>query len=139
MWRRLLPALALFPILAAAEAPMRASLLFTPAEIAALTKALSDVGRPQLVLSGSAAESGKPVIPNVYLSAVAEFSPGHWTVWANGYRIVPGHEAPGFKIVAVQDDRVEIAVDSDPPAHFSLQPHQTWLARSNSVVEGIFP
>ena len=139
MWRRILPALALLPALAFAQAPARTSLLFTPAEMAALTKALSDVGRPQLVPSASAAEPDKPVIPNIYLSAVAEFSPGQWVVWANGYRIVPGREAPDFKIVSVHDDQVEIAVDSDPPARFSLQPHQTWLSRSNSVVEGIFP
>ncbi len=139
MWLRLLPGLALFPaLLMAEEAPTRTSLLFTPAESAAIGKALSEVGRPQLAAPTST-EPNRPVIPNIYLSAIAEFGPGHWTVWANGYRIAPGHQPPGFEIVAVHDDRVDIAVASDPPARFSLQPHQTWLSRSNSVVEGIFP
>jgi len=118
----------------------RSSLLFTAGEQAAILKALSEVGRQAPAASQTEPAEEETSFPNIYVSAVAQFGPGQWTVWANGYRIVPGRQAPGFQVLAVHDDgRVEIIVPGDPPARFTLQPHQTWMAQSESIVEGIVP
>jgi hypothetical protein len=119
----------------------RTSLLFDTAEAESMQKALSEVGKPRAPVAPDPADQADtaPAIPNVYLSAVAQFGPGQWTVWVNGYRIVPGRQAPGFQVLSVRDDQVEIAVTGDPPARFVLRPNQTWLAQSDAIVEGIVP
>lgn len=116
------------------------SLMFTPEEVAHITGAIADVNRPR-VETRVDDETGpaKPVLPNIYVSAVADYGAGQWTVWANGMRISPGRKAPGFQVVGVKDDRVEILVEADSPMRILLRPHQTWLAASNNVVEGIVP
>ena len=118
--------------------------MFTSAEVAQILSAISDASKPHSNLatsavSGDTIEPIKPIIPNIYLSAVADYGAGHWTVWANGQRIMPGRQTPGFQIVAVRDDRVDILVEGDTPAHITLRPHQTWLSVSKDVVEGIIP
>lgn len=127
---------------AAQEAPAQAkrSLMFTAQEMARIAGAISDVNKPRAAVQ--VLEPGKParpVLPNIYVSAVADYGSGHWTVWANGLRIAPGHKAPGFQIVAVRDDRVEILVEGDPQERIVLRPHQTWLSESNDIVEGLIP
>ena len=120
------------------SAPARSSLLFSTGEVAEIQRALSEVGKTVTPVQAEA-DAAAP-IPNVYVSAVAQYGRGRWTVWANGYRIAPGRQAPEFTVLAVlDDDRVVISVPGDRPARFTLQPHQTWLAASDSVVEGIVP
>ena len=117
----------------------RPSLLFTPAEVAALRQAFADAAKPRTQLQAEAPTAAGPALPNIYVSAVAEFGSGQWTVWANGYRIVPGRQPPDFQVLSVRDDSVEIVFPGTPPSRFVLHPHQTWLGRSDSIVEGIFP
>ena len=127
------------PDAAPAQITKRSSLLFTAGEVAALQKALSDATRPASQLKTENSAASAPSIPNVYVSAVAQFGPNQWTVWANGYRIVPGRQPQEFQVLSVRDDNVEIAVPGDRPARFVLKPHQTWLGQSDSIVEGIVP
>lgn len=143
-----LPALALsllaLAMPAAAQetpAPARRSLMFTAQDMAKIVGAINDGSKPRSAIQAPVApgQPAKAVLPNIYVSAVADYGSGRWTVWANGLRIAPGREAPGFKIVAVRDDRVEIMVDGDPPERVVLRPHQTWLSASDDIVEGIIP
>jgi hypothetical protein len=127
----------------AQETPAQAkrSLMFTAPEMAKILGAINDVNKPRSAAQAPAVpgQPAKPALPNIYVSAVADYGSGRWTVWANGLRIAPGRKAPGFRIVAVRDDRVEILVDGDPPERVVLRPHQTWLSASDDIVEGIIP
>jgi len=130
------------PGAAPAHSAEKRTLMYTAEELAQITAAINEANRPKtmaVVQAATTEDNAPPPIPNIYVSAVADFGDGHWTVWANGYRIGPGRQAPGFQVVAVQDDQVDIVVQADPPAHIVLRPHQTWMAQSNGVVEGIFP
>ena len=137
-----IPVLLLGAAMAQAEdkAPLK-SLLFDPAEVATLTKAIADYERSKIagapVIEDK--EAPPPSVPNIYLSGMAYFGQGQWTVWANGYRIAPNRQAPNFTVVAVNDSEVEIAVGGSDPARFKLRPYQTWRSRSRDVVEGIVP
>ena len=123
-----------------APAPARRSLMFTAQDMAKIVGAINDGNKPRsAILAPVPGQPAKPVLPNIYVSAVADYGSGGWTVWANGLRIAPGRKAPGFRIVAVRDDRVEIMVDGDPPERVVLRPHQTWLSASDDIVEGIIP
>jgi hypothetical protein len=127
---------------AAQEAPAQAkrSLMFTAQEMAKIVGAINDVNKPHSAQAPIVpGQPAKPALPNIYVSAVADYGSGRWTVWANGQRIAPGRKAPGFRVVAVRDDRVEILVDGDPPERVVLRPHQTWLSASDDIVEGIIP
>ncbi len=123
-----------------ATPPAAKSLLFPEADAAALAKAIADYNRMKntgVVAEESAAPP--PDVPNIYVSGLAYYGDGAWTVWANGYRIVPGRQAPDFSVVSVSEDAAEITVGGSKPARFVLHPYQTWLARSNDIVEGIVP
>ena len=118
------------------------SLMFTPAEVAAMLKALTpSTETGEASPDAQAAEPGTvaPRVPNVFVSAVADFGDGQWTVWANGYRIAPDRQPPGFHVVSVQDNMVEIVVSGEQAAHFRLRPYQTWRAGHPDIVEGIVP
>ncbi|HIJ63640.1 MAG TPA: hypothetical protein HPQ04_13175 [Rhodospirillaceae bacterium] len=144
--------LALLPWLAdAEEAPpvaRKPSLLFTEGEVGAIEKGQTIFDR----LNGnpSAADSEAPSAagteetplstqPNVTVSAVMDFGNGDWTVWANGYRIRPGHQAPGFTVIAVRHDVVDILVPGEQEAHLRLKANQTWRSRHRDIVEGLAP
>lgn len=122
------------------------SLIFTESELSTVEKALAAYDK--ISGNGAAAESETPGGPdempattqtNVTVSAVMDFGGGNWTVWANGYRIQPGHQAPGFTVVNVKDDMVDIVVPGEQEARVRLKPHQTWRARHRDVVEGLAP
>jgi len=115
------------------------SILFNDTEEIALKKAILDFER--MKVTGSSVEEAVAVadVPNVYVSALANYGEGQWTVWANGYRVTPGHQPAGFTVLSVSDDQAEIAVGGGKPAHFMLHPYQTWRARTRDVVEGILP
>ena len=139
---------------AAQEAPpvaRKPSLLFTDAEMIAVEKGLAAFDRLSGNASSAAADSettpgaaGPEELPvstqsNVTVSAVMDFGNGDWTVWANGYRIRPGHQAPGFTVVAVRHDVVDILVPGEQEAHLRLKANQTWRARHRDIVEGLAP
>jgi len=120
--------------------PSSKSFMFNSQEAGELAKALADFER--MKSTGNAVEetaAPPPDVPNIYVSALAYYGEGQWTVWANGYRIVPGKQAPNFSVVSVNEDRAEIAVGGTKPARFMLHPYQTWRARYNDIVEGIVP
>jgi len=135
----------------AAPAPAIPSLMFSPADVAAIEKAqataLQPVGTATAEPVGEQAPEAeseappppKPTVPNVYVSAIVDLGDGQWTVWANGYRITPGRQPPGFTVLAVADDAVDIAVTGEQPARFRLHPFQTWRSRQGDIVEGIHP
>lgn len=149
-----LPVLGLLALLAlppcsarAEEAPVvrKPSLIFTEQEVIAIEKAVNAfdkaqgvIGTPDNEASGSGGTEELPAVtqPNVSVSAVMDFGNGDWTVWANGYRIRPGHQAPGFTVVAVKDDLVDIVIPGDQEARVRLKSNQTWRARHRDVVEG---
>ena len=131
----------------AEEAPVtrKPSLIFTEQEVIAIEKAVNAfdkaqgvVGIPDNESSGGGGTEELPAVtqPNVSVSGVMDFGNGDWTVWANGYRIRPGHQAPGFTVVAVKDDVVDIVVPGDQEARIRLKSNQTWRARHRDVVEG---
>ena len=125
------------PPLAPAPAPGK-SLLFAPADASAISKAIADFERTKT--TGVVAEDVRPPdVPNIYVSALAYYGEGEWTVWANGYRIVPNRQPPDFTVISVTQDSAEISVSGSHPARFVLHPYQTWLSQSDDVVEGIFP
>jgi len=120
----------------AQEAPK--SLLFTPTEADAVAKAMAEFDRMN-VTGQSVEEAAAPQGTNIYVSAIVDYGEGRWTVWANGYRISPERQPPQFTVLAVKDDLAEIRVSGDKQDRILLRPYQTWLARSHSIVEGIFP
>ncbi len=118
------------------------SLMFTPAEVAAIRRALSHIPLNPVSSVQAGAGSGPPAVrtqSNIFVSGVGDSGDGQWTVWANGYRISPDHQAPDFTVVSVRDETVEIVVTGQQPAHFRLHPHQTWRAEHHDIIEGIFP
>ena len=133
---------------AAEEAPAgrKPSLIFTDSEMSAVEKALAAYDKISGVSGANESEtSGAPDEipatnqPNVTVSAVMDLGDGNWTVWANGYRIRPGHQAPGFTVVGVKNDMVDIVVPGEQEARLRLKPNQTWRARHHDVVEGLAP
>ncbi len=125
----------------APPAPSNRSLLFNSADASAIARAIGDYERSKKVGVPVVADdqAPPPAVPNIFVSALAYYGEGEWTVWANGYKIVPGRQAPDFSVVSVSADKVEIVVAGDSPARFTLQPYQTWRSRSRDVVEGIVP
>jgi len=116
------------------------SLLFSPEEAAEVSKAIADYER--LETTGQKSEdivAPPPSVPNIYVTAIADYGDGLWTVWANGYRISPNRQPPGFTVTGVSQDRAEISVPGEQPIRLSLRVAQTWRARSKDIVEGIFP
>ena len=132
----LLPLLLLCAAAQGQDAPK--SLLFNPSETAAVARALADFERMN-VTGQTVEETPASHVPNVYVSAIVDFGEGRWTVWANGYRISPNHQTPLFTIVSVSGDAAEIELSGEKHERIQLRPYQTWLSRSNNIVEGIFP
>jgi len=131
------------PASAQEDVPLPRSLLFNETEATAVTRAILDFERMKVTGTASVEETTigapPPALPNVFVSALASYGEGRWTVWANGYRVTPGHQPPDFTVISVNDDKAEIAVGGSTPAHFMLHPYQTWRSRSNDIVEGIVP
>ena len=130
------------PAAAGEDVPLPRPLLFNEGEAGAVTRAILDFER--LKVTGTAAPveepgANAPESPNVFVSALAYYGEGQWTVWANGYRVSPGRQPPAFTVISVNDERAEIAVAGSKPAHFMLRPYQTWRSRFNDIVEGIVP
>ena len=117
----------------AAEPLPDASLLFSPAEVVAIRRALNHTA----TAADEQASVVVTTVPNIHVSAIADLGDGHWTVWANGWRITPGHQPPGFQVVSVHDDEVDLIVDDGPGVRVRLHPSQTWRAAYHDVVEGI--
>jgi len=147
IWQRIqlslvLAAMGVFLRAGAAEVavPPSKSLLFSPEDAAAIAKAIADYER--LETTGQKSEDTNvppPSVPNIYVTGIADYGDGLWTVWANGYRISPNRQPPGFKVVGVTADRAEISVAGEQPVLLKLRVAQTWRARSKDIVEGIFP
>ena len=138
-WVMLALAAAGGPAVAADVAPGK-SLLFSADEAAALSKAVAEYERAET--PGQKAEENAappPATPNIFVTAIADYGDGQWTVWANGYKISPNRQPPDFTVVDVKADQVEIAVQGEQPTRFTLHSYQTWMSRSKDVVEGIFP
>jgi hypothetical protein len=119
--------------------------MFFDSDVAAIESARQG-GPPPAIAEAAPSEApeaeGLPLmsrLPNVYVSAVVDVGDGRWTVWANGYRITPGHQPPRFNVLSVADGTVEIAVPGDDPARFRLHANQTWRSRQRDIVEGIVP
>lgn len=116
------------------------SLLFNAEEVASIRRALTNQSE-----GGPATETGKALIgerggeTNIFVSALVDLGNGQWTVWANGYRISPDHQAPGFRVVSVKQNDVEIVTQGSDPVRFHLRPFQTWRAARHDIVEGIVP
>ncbi len=125
------------------EAPPERSLLFGPDEVTAVRKAIAALTGASAPEGGQVnsdvAEAAKLVAPNIFLSAVVDLGNGQWTVWANGYRINPGHQPPGFRVISVKENTVEIIAEGEQIARFRLHPYQTWRAAQHDIVEGIVP
>lgn len=142
-------ALACLPgFVAAEEAPAgrKPSLIFSDIEMSAVEKALSaydkisgNSGPSESETPGGPDEMPPTSQPNVTVSAVMDFGDGNWTVWANGYRIRPGHQAPGFTVVGVKNDVVDIVVPGEQETRLRLKANQTWRARHRDVIEGLAP
>ncbi|HIJ38901.1 MAG TPA: hypothetical protein HPP80_08405 [Rhodospirillaceae bacterium] len=121
------------------------SLLFTPDEVAAIERAMggSDKGNAaaeEQTGTGEAEEKKSGAQPNIYVSAVMEIGKDDWTVWANGYRIKADHQPPGFQVVGVRNNVVDIVVQQgDQTYKLKLQPFQTWRSAHHDVIEGIVP
>lgn len=138
IFRRAWLVLPLFLGFASAAQEQPKSLLFNAGEAEAVRRAWADFER--MNLTGKPVEEGPaPQGSNIYVSGIVDFGEGHWTVWANGYRISPTRQAPLFTVLAVKDDFAEIQVPGDKPERILLRPYQTWLVRSHNVVEGIVP
>ncbi len=129
--------------------PAMNSVMFTPAELAQIAKAVEDHLHPRAVeiAKASAAAASlaaqtaiaKPHVPNIYVSAVLDFGGGDWTVWANGLKVTPGRQSPLFRVTSVSGNSVDIEVPSEAGLRVRLQPNQTWRSREHDVVEGIVP
>lgn len=130
-----------FSMSASAQNEMLAanSILFSGAEEIAVKKAILDYERMKVTGSSVEEAVATPDIPNIFVSALAYYGEGQWTVWANGYRVTPQRQPPGFTVVEVDENKAEIAVGGAKPARFFLRPYQTWRSRTNDVVEGIIP
>jgi hypothetical protein len=142
LWAAFAVLLAVAGPLFAAEEPavsQRKPLLSRPESVAALNKAIADFQRMEQ--TGQKIEEGAPAprAPNIYVTAIADYGGGQWTVWANGYRINPNRQPPDFTVLAVNTDRAEIEVKGEQPIRVTLRSAQTWRSRSQDVVEGIFP
>lgn len=136
---------AMAPVLCGAQEPndfsWQNSLLFYEGDAHALSQAIRDFDRMRVtgaVVEEKQAEA-PPDVPNIFVSALAYYGEGDWTVWANGYRVTPTRQPPQFSVIAVNADKAEIAVGGSKPARFFLRPSQTWRSRTNDVVEGIVP
>lgn len=122
------------------------SMMFTASQVKSILKAIADHEHPPAVEAAAPAKAAEaaeaaaaPRVPNVYVSAVVDFGGGEWTVWANGQRVTPGHQAAAFQVLAVRGNSVDIEVPGEGGGRFRLEPYQTWRARDHSVVEGIVP
>lgn len=128
---------------AARESPSGGrTLLFSADEAAAIRRALAGqvaAESPVQPEQGEASGTVRPTASNIFVSGLVDLGDGQWTVWANGYRISPEHQAPGFRVVSVRKDEVEIVVDGESPARFHLHPYQTWRVGQRDIVEGIVP
>ncbi|WP_199175496.1 hypothetical protein [Telmatospirillum siberiense] len=116
------------------------TLLFSAEEAAAIRRALA--GQSEGGASADmekAVSAGKGGAANIFVSALVDLGNGQWTVWANGYRISPDHQPPGFRVISVKENDVEIVTLGDEPARFHLRPFQTWRAARHDIVEGIVP
>lgn len=118
---------------------MGRSLLFSPDEVVAVRNAIAALTGASTPDVNNVPVEAKHALPNIYLSALVDFGDDQWTVWANGYRISPQHPAPGFRIVSVKENKVEIVTEGEQPVRFELHPYQTWRAAQHDIVEGIFP
>ena len=115
-------------------------LLFSPEETASLEKAVADYERLETTGQKSEEAAAPPsATPNIFVTAIADYGEGQWTVWANGYKISPGRQPPDFSVLGVKTDQAEIMVPGEQPVRFTLHSYQTWRARSKDIVEGIFP
>ncbi len=124
---------------AAADDALPKSVMFTGGETVAVRQALADAQSGKLPAEEGGGLAGAASDRNIYVSGVADMGDAGWTVWANGLRISPTHQAEAFTVEAVKDDVVDIAVGGEHPAKFRLHPYQTWRAAHHDIVEGIVP
>jgi hypothetical protein len=74
----------------------------------------------------------------LYLSTIVYSGPNDWTVWVNGVPIGPRQDFQSFKVTAIGPSFVELLVplSAQGMRPVRLEPNQTFVARSGTVVEG---
>jgi hypothetical protein len=90
------------------------------------------------------AEGGGPIessaIENasLYLSTIVYSGPTEWTIWVNGKPITPNQELLEFKITDIGPRFVELLVplSAQGMRPVRLEPNQTFISKSGTVVEG---
>jgi len=75
---------------------------------------------------------------SLYLSTIVYTGPQDWTIWINGKPIGPRQDFEEFKITDIGPRFVELLVplSAQGMRPVRLEPNQTFLTRSGTVVEG---
>ena len=125
------------------------SLMFTEDEATRIREAMAK--RPASSGHESAAATADEPVPdqdkdkpppkldtNLTLSGIMFFGANDWTVWINGIPHHPDTKPPGFDIVAVTPDHVDLAVPwgIQGKQAVRMEPNQTFVATLGQVVEG---
>jgi len=101
---------------------------------------LNDI-QGRMASSGSdSEENGGAQIENatLYLSTILYFGPRDWTIWVNGKPIGPRDEFSEFQVTNIGPRFVEMLVplSAQGMRPVRLEPNQTFITKSGSVVEG---
>jgi hypothetical protein len=120
---------------------MPPSLFFTPTEAERLEALYYN--KPKV--SSTAVPEIAPVEaeprPNVYLSALVYHGEKDWSAWINGVRFRPGTADKGIRPIKATARWVEMDVDTEagPTIRVRLAPNQTYVTKTDKVVDGIVP
>ncbi|TAN52092.1 MAG: hypothetical protein EPN26_08325 [Rhodospirillales bacterium] len=132
--------------------PYPETLMLTPEEKAYIDLIKEKLSKnPQGAVMEAAAPPPPPPEPrpNVYLSAMVYSSATDWAAWINGMRFGPGTVQKGIRSVRASAKWVELDVDTiakvgdeyvpGPAVRVRLSPNQTYLTKTDRVVDGLFP
>ncbi|MDD9901656.1 MAG: hypothetical protein OXT65_11805 [Alphaproteobacteria bacterium] len=104
------------------------SLLFTPAEIALIQRALTGTVGGTEILNDTTGEA-IPTRRIIKVAGVVYRSDADWIVWINGHKIMPGKLLPQIVDIRVQKDMVDLKWFDrgiNGVIDISLRPHQTY-------------
>ena len=109
-------------------APFTESLMFSAAELAAISRAMAGRVTGTSMLTGA----NGAYIPERRVIAVAGViyrKPGDWIVWLNGHKVTPKNLLPEIVDISVQNERVHLKwfdIGINNVISISLRPHQTY-------------
>lgn len=116
------------------------TLMMTVEDMIAVENTIADGPLARIARDGEADPDRYRLRTPLYLSAIIYSDRNRWTVWINGHAFRPDGAAGSsyFDILTVSPDSVVLSVPwgEGGTKEVSLAPHQTFVPRIGSVVEG---